>query len=247
MTNARAWAVRHNLFGSHAFLRYVMFSFLEGLNEASDDFVLKGGNLLWFYINTPRATVDLDLSTLTLGTQSTVRKALEKACDKVTGIAYSIKSFDAIETVEKQGASVTIAYTTDQGATNTFAIDIVFKASDHFVEIASPITDGHKIKAATYENIIADKLAAVSRFGSGNTRLKDFDDLWRLAKTSPEIVPSTLKKLLKKRGLSAELELKWMSDPMKRSWINHAKRYKDLPSSLDQVFSDVNAWLRNLV
>jgi hypothetical protein len=37
--------------------------------------------------------------------------------------------------------------------------------------------------SASVENIIADKVAACIRFGAGNTRMKDFDDLWRLSQS----------------------------------------------------------------
>lgn len=55
LAKARAWALKRKLFGPQAFLRYAIFGFAETLNQVSDDFVFKGGNLLWIYIATPRA------------------------------------------------------------------------------------------------------------------------------------------------------------------------------------------------
>jgi hypothetical protein len=57
LAQARLWATRNRLFGTQAFLRFVMFTFVEKINQVSNDFIFKGGNLLWIYIHTPRATV----------------------------------------------------------------------------------------------------------------------------------------------------------------------------------------------
>src|SRR5690349_15669524 len=71
---SRSWAAKNGISGPQAFLRYVMLSYLEALGQVSSDFVFKGGNLLWVYIETPRATVDLDLATLTLESHAAVRR-----------------------------------------------------------------------------------------------------------------------------------------------------------------------------
>ena len=63
LKRARKWAKENELVGAQAFLRYVIFNFVEAVNSVSTDFVFKGGNLLWLYIKTPRSTVDLDFST----------------------------------------------------------------------------------------------------------------------------------------------------------------------------------------
>lgn len=63
LAKAKAWAAKKKLFGAQQF-RYVIFCFAENLNQVSDDFIFKGGNLLWAYIATPRATIDLDLATI---------------------------------------------------------------------------------------------------------------------------------------------------------------------------------------
>lgn len=53
------WKKENNQHGRQAFSRFIMLTFLEGLQTVSDDFVFKGGNLLWHYIDTPRETVYL--------------------------------------------------------------------------------------------------------------------------------------------------------------------------------------------
>ena len=175
LAQARSWATRNRLFGTQAFLRYVMFTFVEKINQVSDDFIFKGGNLLWVYIHTPRSTVDLDLSTFKSSSHAAVRKVLEAACDensKENDIYFSILSFKEVEQDGKQGAAVAIGYKTEQGAKNRFDIDIVYALPCDSCEIDSPIHQELKIKTATLENILADKISACHRFGSGNTRMK---------------------------------------------------------------------------
>jgi hypothetical protein len=176
LAKARAWATKKKLFGAQAFFRYVILSFIESLNYVSDDFVFKGGNLLWVYIGTPRATIDLDLVTLKSNSHEMVRDALTAACAVRGDIRFSLISFKEVEQEGKSGCIATISYTTDQGATNRFDIDVVYAISTDSHEIASPVHEAQKIRAATVENIIADKLAACHRYRSGNTRMKDYDD-----------------------------------------------------------------------
>jgi hypothetical protein len=66
-------------------------------------------------------------------------------------------------------------------------VDLVYALSTDAHEIDSPIHPEIKILSATIENIIVDKISACHRFGSGNSRMKDFDDLWRLSQSLLEI------------------------------------------------------------
>lgn len=244
---ARSWATKHGLFGPQAFLRYIILTYLESLNDVSRDFVFKGGNLLWTYIRTPRSTVDLDLATLTLGTHEEVRRVLEKACRISKEITFSISEFKKIDKNSVSGASVTILYKTAEGATNSFEIDIVYELPTDIEIITSPLTESREIQAASIENIITDKLSALYRFGAGNTRIKDLDDLWRLSQTKNRKINSKkLKKLVKGREISLQLNKKWISDEMEQSWKNHKKRYPDLPDGLFIVFSVINKWLGDI-
>jgi hypothetical protein len=47
LAEARSWAIQRGLFGPQAYLRFIILRFTENLNSATDDFVFKGGNLLW--------------------------------------------------------------------------------------------------------------------------------------------------------------------------------------------------------
>ena len=69
-----SWKKENNQFGRQAFSRFMILKFLEALQGvSSNEFIFKGGNLLWHYIKTPRATVDLDLVTQTLDSHKLVQ------------------------------------------------------------------------------------------------------------------------------------------------------------------------------
>lgn len=240
---ARSWATKRRLFGAQAFLKYVILCFTENLNQVSEEIIFKGGNLLWVYIGTPRATVDLDLATLKTNTHSTARKLIEKACDLDSEIGFSLLSFKEVEKEGKRGAALTIAYRTDQGASNQFEVDLVYALTTDSHEINSPVHAEVMLRSATVENIIVDKIAACHRFGAGNSRMKDLDDLWRLSQSSVEVDSTKLRKLLKMRTVEPTLSTGWINPEMEELWRRHRKRYKDLPNGLRIVFSRINSWL----
>jgi hypothetical protein len=245
LKKARKWARENNLHGPQAFLRYTMLNFVEAVNKVSSDFVFKGGNLLWVYIKTPRATIDLDFATRRLNTHDAVRKALEKAClEGGEGITYTIKGFSEVGQDGKRGAEVAVRYETDEGASNTFGLDIVYAAETEQTELPSPLHNAPSIQVATVENIISDKLSAAHRFKGGNTRMKDIDDLWRLSHSSLYPDWDHLEKLLRQRSITNQLDPGWIGPDMKRMWESHRRRYKDLPAELSDVFEAVNAWLK---
>ena len=246
LSRAKSWAAKNKLLGPQAFLKYVIFTYLDALNEQSDEFVFKGGNLLWTYIQTPRATVDLDLSTLEEDDDSEI-KAILRSVKASDGIHFKLDKFQSIEQKDKRGASVSISYKTDSGASNKFDIDIVYATPIDFQSISSPIDNSAEIKAASIENIIADKLNTVQRFKAGNTRIKDFDDIWRISNSDQEINTKKLTSLLKKRKISPTLDKNWINEEMEASWAKHRKRYKDLPENLSTLFEIVNTWLKTKI
>jgi hypothetical protein len=246
LAEARSWATKRKLFGTQAFLKYVILRFTENLNRVSDEVIFKGGNLLWVYIGTPRATVDLDLATLKINSHTRARQLIEKACEHDSEIEFSLHSFKEVEQEGKLGAALTIAYRTEQGASNRFEVDLVYALSTDAHEIASPVHPEVKIRSATIENIIVDKVSACQRFGSGNSRMKDFDDLWRLSVSSVEINVERLRTLLRTRKVEFALDSVWINPEMEQLWARHRKRYKDLPERLDLLFFRVNDWFREL-
>lgn len=224
VSEARSWAAKKGLHGPQAFLRYVMFVFIGQLNKASNDFIFKGGNLLWLYIQTPRATIDIDFATQSISIDKSAKEALEQACslpcDKP--VQFSVYAFRSIV---GKGASATISYMTAEGQANSFDLDIVYTIPTHSVAISSPIDDQPKIIAASLENIIADKIAACHQFKGGNTRMKDFDDLWRIAQYDPgKVNRKALQEIQRERSIPLQLNESWVSVEMERNWKSHLRR-----------------------
>jgi hypothetical protein len=104
------------------FMLFVMLTFLEAIEEISSDFVFKGGNLLWHYIKTPRQTVDLDLSTLTINSHSEVSAILEKTFNFYEDITYRLKNFVEINREEGKGAAIVISYKHLMGKKTNFPL-----------------------------------------------------------------------------------------------------------------------------
>lgn len=243
LVRAKKWAEENNLKGPQGFLRFVMFHFVEKLSETSDDFVFKGGNLLWVYIHTPRATIDLDFITLKNNSDQTIKETLETVCKTSEEVKFTLKSYKSIIQNDKTGANVIIEYQTPEGAKNQFELDIVFAVETDVNTIHSPVHSDISITSASVENIILDKFSACIRFAAGNTRMKDFDDLWRLSQSNVEINKSKLSSFVKKHKIKLELNKNWIGPDIERAWKNHQKQYPDLPKELAKLFKDVNAWI----
>lgn len=242
MQEYKRWASVNDQHGRHAFARFIMLKYLEAVQSISKDIVFKGGNLLWHYIQTPRHTTDLDLSTLESKSHSEVKKLLEKACHNYENISYQIIEFNEINREIGSGAAVTIQYFTDMGQKNQFELDIMYSLPTDLKKIKSTLKKS-KIQSASLENIILDKICAAHNFKSGNTRMKDFDDLWRIMESDSQINITKLIKLFAKKGLNMNLDLNWIDDEMQKKWSSHNRLYKDLPKDLNIAFNEINEWL----
>lgn len=235
------WKRSNNQHGRQAFSRFVMLKFLDELQDMSDDFIFKGGNLLWHYIKTPRETIDLDLSTLKLSSHIEVKNELESSFKRHLEIEFHIKEFKEVNEDHEIGAAITVEYKTVNGQKNQFKVDIVYALPTDISKTTSTL-NGKQIKSASIENIISDKLDAAHRFKSGNTRMKDFDDLWRISKSDISINYKKLKDLLDERKIPSALNLDWIKS-LEKSWKRHSSSYKDIPKKLTDVFNEVNDWL----
>jgi hypothetical protein len=243
---SKEWAREQNIHGVQAFSRYVMFTFLECLAETSKDFIFKGGNLLWLYIRTPRHTIDLDFATKSLAGLADLRKVIETACaaSKEKGIHFRVKSIKEIEKKPHGGAAISIEYQTEEGASNVFSVDIVYKIPTKFRSLPSPLGSKIKIPSATVENILLDKLTTMAHFKGGNTRMKDIDDVWRIMNSSVGVDWKIVAQELEKRDDSIEIQKSWVNVETAAAWERHIKRYKDLPKSLEKALSEIGRWLQ---
>jgi len=241
------WKIETGEHGPRAMTRFVIMQFVEGLQSvAPDRYIFKGGNLLWHYIKTPRSTVDLDLAT---EGDVTVEQVLNDFLSvQADGCSFTIQSHHAVVSHEKSGLAVQMEFVTEEGSTNPFGIDVVFAVQTHSKKIQLAQT---QVTAASLENIIIDKVAACHRFAGGNTRMKDFDDLYRIAHANFEVEARLVQKLAAERQVQLYLDHKWLNQRMKQAWTEYTQKkvYKDasgLPKEITEVVDAANEYLLNV-
>ncbi|MFH1728691.1 MAG: nucleotidyl transferase AbiEii/AbiGii toxin family protein [Pseudomonadota bacterium] len=241
---ARNFIKQNGLKGPSGFLKYVILTYIKSINKVSEDFIFKGGNLIWYYIRTPRATVDLDLVTRSLNNKDDILKKLKKACKVDKGINYKILDYLEFEKEDLKAAKLKIAYKTDDGAENEFEIDIVYKLKTEYEQILLDLDEEKfKINAQSLENILSDKIDTCYKFKSGNTRIKDFDDIYRIIKS--DLIPiKATKEILNKKGINNIVETSWINEDMEKAYKKHQKRYSDLPETLEHLFKEINIKLK---
>jgi len=242
IVKARKFIKQRGLKGPNGFLKFVILNYVEAVNLVSNEFVFKGGNLIWFYINTPRGTIDLDFATKGINSHEEVKKVLNKASHKIEGITYTLESFVEVERQGHKGASAVIKYATEDGASNKFEIDVVYALESHLDNIFLNLgTENNSILAASIESIITDKIDTSYRFKSGNTRMKDFDDLYRFATSEVTVNKSVIASFMKLNNYSKAVDEKWISEEMIKMWESYSKRYDDLPDDILKVFKTINS------
>lgn len=238
------WRKDNNQFNNFSYNRFIMTKFLEGLDVvAPGKYIFKGGNLLWHYIKTPRPTVDLDFSTdIEMSSKDVLA---DIAAINVPEIKFSVRKVNEIHTEMKVGMAAQIDFTTEAGGSNSFGIDIVFASSTHqsYVKVLN-----RELKAASIENIVLDKVAACQRFGSGNTRMKDFDDLYRISQSRDvKIRKEILVMLAAQRNIQIDIDPSW-GRSLASTWDSYLmkKNYKDakdLPRDMSEVVTIIREFL----
>ncbi len=202
--NFAKWKIETGENGPRAMTRFVIIQFVEGLQSvAPDRYIFKGGNLLWHYINTPRSTVDVDFATDIKIEIGQVLRDFSSVQTK--GCTFLVKSHHAVETHEKSGLAVQMEFLTEEGSTNPFGIDVMFAVKTHSKKIKLA---NSQVTAASLENIIVDKVAACHRFAGGNTRMKDFDDLYRITRANQKVDAKLIQKIAAERNVTLCLDPK---------------------------------------
>ena len=245
--NFAKWKTETGEHGPRAMTRFVIMQFVEGLQSvAPDRYIFKGGNLLWHYIKTPRSTVDVDFAT---DVELEIEQVLKDFSSVETaGCTFKVINHNAVETDEKSGLAVQMEFLTEEGSTNPFGIDVVFAVKTHSKRIKLA---NSQVTAASLENIIIDKVAACHRFAGGNTRMKDFDDLYRIAKANQKVDAKLIQKLASERNIELSLDPKWINKQMKEAWQEYTQKkvYKDasdLPKDISQLFEYTNEYISNV-
>ena len=164
------------------------------LSDYAEQFVLKGAQLFPLWMDVPhRPTRDLDL--LRQGEsdvpclEAIFREVSTMVCAPADGIVYHPDSVsgDVIrEDAVYEGVRITLQFTLS-GATDVMQVDIgvgdVVVPMPDLVEMPSMLGFA-PVRLRTYpkETVIAEKLEAMVALGIRNSRMKDFYDLWMLAR-----------------------------------------------------------------
>jgi len=176
--------------------RYALERFLYRLSVSDhrDAFILKGAMLLaaWPEVGA-RATRDLDFLGLGDSAPEGVAKRLGDVCDtpvQADGLVFptdSIRVAPIRDDAEYGGVRARFVGLLGK-ARVPLQVDVGFGdvVSPEPREIAFPTILDHPqplVQAYPVESVLAEKLEAVVRLGSTNSRVKDFCDLWTLAST----------------------------------------------------------------
>ena len=175
--------------------RYALERLLYRLSTSKhrDRFVLKGAMLMTSWINDPhRPTRDLDL----LGFGDADPEAMLAAfrdifaitVDDAVSFDISGLTIDRIRDEAEYGGLRLKTTATVDGAKVRVIVDIGFgdAIEPGLVDIGLPVLLGQpapRLRAYPYETVIAEKFQAMVMLGRANTRMKDFYDVWILARS----------------------------------------------------------------
>lgn len=180
-------------------VRYVLERFLERLSRSPyrDQLILKGGMLMMAWHDIPhRATRDLDfLGLMRLDVdevRSTLREIFAIEGDDVVRFDADVLTLTPIrETAAYPGLRAsTIAFIGKAETKVVIDIGIGDSTEPGIVDVEYPTLLGApppRVRGYARETVIAEKFEAIVRNGLGNSRMKDFYDLWRIF-TSPSVM-----------------------------------------------------------
>jgi hypothetical protein len=227
------WKKDNQQSGTLAWSRFAMFEFIKATNQVSDDYILKGGHLLWKRIKIQRGTTDLDYAVRKIS--ESVENDLQQACLASTKFEFIIESFAHRKIKFAPGFSVVISFREKERLDeekrfsadgrligySKFSIDI---GVDPDIDAEEIVIDGQSVHVATLVNHFLDKLDSCTRRGSENTRIKDFDDLLRIIQSDQSIDLDQLGDLAHRRGIP----LKISTDIVDKNFLQIWKRYFEI-------------------
>lgn len=250
----------------------ILERFLTRLAASSykEKFVLKGGTLLAKYIPIGRETQDLDFFIHKLSnTEQSLKNVLQAICDinvsdnfsfevtKIKVLQHSQLAYTGAEItlLSKFGPSKTVM-SMDLGFGDhvepiDFQMDLITTSKGPLFE------DKISLRCYPKEFIFAEKLETVAFRGGGNTRMKDFHDLFSLinldaldnslAEKAIQLVFDNRRTSLKKLPIVFS----------KRAFINLEKNWglylrkirvredsQQIPKSIEELISVLNHWLK---
>lgn len=232
------------------------------ISKYKNNFILKGGLLLAAIIGDDRRTTQ-DMDTMLKGIQlseeellSVIRNIIN--IDSDDGIIFKISKIEDIRLQDIYGCLKVYLEGKKDGLKVNLTIDVT---------VGDPITPREitfkyknifdvgyiKIMAFTKETIIAEKFETLLANTVGNTRAKDFYDLYMLLNeyyeelNKPNLV-TAIKRTLKRRDtfhllseVSNLFEIIKSSEKLKGNWLKYQKRYPFAKNiSYDKVMNSIN-------
>lgn len=229
----------------------------------ADRFVLKGAMLLLTWLHDPhRGTRDLDL--LGFGDPSpdamlqVFREVLK--VDAADGVVFDVDAMrvDRIREQLDYGGIRLTGSATISGAVIRLVVDIGFGDAlepgvtniDYPVLLDFPVP---RVRAYAPETVVAEKFQAMVALGRINSRMKDFYDIWVLARTFPfadDRLPRAIAATFARRSTPIPTEPQdaltpaYAADPSKQAqWHAFVQDVAIDPGSLDRVIADLAAFL----
>jgi len=270
----RALAKQRNLTFAEIWHNLILERFLARLctSKYKTNFILKGGSLLARYIPIGRETMDLDFLVERLAnTKEFLKNALNHICSihNEDGFEFEIIKIGKLNHPHMDYTGIEVLLLAKLGGPQShIQIDLGFgdvvDPIDYSMDLTStpkgPLFES-KIQVSSYpkEFIFAEKLETVIHRGSGNSRMKDFHDLYSLVSLENCLDPSYTDKVvmtvfnhrqtsLKMFPLYFDADALKMLQPL---WQNYQRELSSnqsviaLPKLLEEVISVINTWLRS--
>lgn len=243
---------------------YAMERFLYRLSKSAhvEHFILKGALMLRVW-NAPEArpTMDIDMLGKTDNSQEAIAKQVEEILASAVdddGLKFDAASIQT-ETITKDAdyQGVRVRFTGDlHGAKIKMQLDIGF--GDALVPEATradfPILLDHpapNILCYSKESAIAEKFEAMVKLGELNSRMKDFYDIWLLARQfnfESNVLKEAITQTFKHRGTTLPEELPFTGEfvsAKQDQWKAFRKRLniKHIPEDLNDITAVLHEFL----
>lgn len=231
-------------------------------------FLLKGAMLFTVWEGAPhRATRDLDLLGLRRRSQEELvalfREVIASPVEP-DGLVFGEVTAEPIRAAMEAGGIRMILRAELAGARITVQVDVGFGDATVpppvLVEFPTLLnTPKPKLRAYPPETVIAEKLEAMVRLGLGNSRMKDFFDIWHLAQTCAfdgEVLTGAIRATFAARntqlptGPVTALTTEFSEDPGKRVQWNafvHQAVVSETTPSLAEVVGSIGDFLGPLL
>jgi len=245
--------------------RYALERLLYRLSSTRhrEHFVLKGAILMAAWLDDPhRPTRDLDLLGFGDPNPETMLRVFREICaiDEIDGVTFEVADLavDRLrEEAEYNGLRIK-TYANVDGARVRVLVDIGFgdAVEPGLQEMALPVlldAPAPRLRSYAKETVIAEKFQAIVMLGLANSRMKDFYDIWMLARSydfEGHDLARALAATFQRRKTVLPVELPdaltrdFFDDPTKRAqWDAFKQDVAIDPGSLGQIIEELAIFL----